>query len=241
VEIIEAICDYFNVSADYILGRTDTQNPDMDIRSICEKTGLSENLVGSLLSSNSGSFDFVFREFKVPLEKVYKNPQLMNYDERGRVIGINQQVFDEVFEGSLLDSLDFSLALNVIDNIKTAGITFSDCINYFFSDIEPLFSDFAALMAVIVSFHSEKNSSDLAQIKIGDINYMSGNVVMTQGEDRKEVSVIFNGLHAIELLQAQLSHAFSELVETKWRRMVDDSELYNCKKGDPDGNDTEKE
>lgn len=49
------ICNYFGVSADYLLGRTDEKTPNMDYRSICERTGLNENSV-DILSKNR---DFV--------------------------------------------------------------------------------------------------------------------------------------------------------------------------------------
>ena len=45
---------YFDVSADWLLGLSDVKNCDMDIRAICEKTGLSEKAV-SIISQELNS------------------------------------------------------------------------------------------------------------------------------------------------------------------------------------------
>ena len=38
----KAIADFFDVSADYLLGKTNVRTPDCDLQSVCEYTGLSE-------------------------------------------------------------------------------------------------------------------------------------------------------------------------------------------------------
>lgn len=42
------LADYFNVSTDYIQGFTDTKTPNIDIKNISEKYGLSENALKNL-------------------------------------------------------------------------------------------------------------------------------------------------------------------------------------------------
>lgn len=42
-EKLSLICNYFNVSADYLLGRTDVKTPDVDRRAMCEYTGLCDS------------------------------------------------------------------------------------------------------------------------------------------------------------------------------------------------------
>ena len=49
---IMAYCEMLNCSADYLLMRTNVQNPDIDIRGIVEKTGLTENAVEGLIDSS---------------------------------------------------------------------------------------------------------------------------------------------------------------------------------------------
>ena len=50
-EFVIAYSRFFNCSADYILGLTDIRTPDVEIRRICELTGLSESVVGRLIES----------------------------------------------------------------------------------------------------------------------------------------------------------------------------------------------
>ena len=45
---IICIADYFNVSTDYLLGRTDVKTTDTTVKGICEYTGLSEETVKAM-------------------------------------------------------------------------------------------------------------------------------------------------------------------------------------------------
>lgn len=42
---LEKLCDYFGVSADYLLGRTNARTPKLKLKSVCEKVGLSDKSV----------------------------------------------------------------------------------------------------------------------------------------------------------------------------------------------------
>lgn len=50
-ERLTLLCKVLNVSSDYLLGLSDVEKPDTDMRAICEKTGLSENAVYLLCNS----------------------------------------------------------------------------------------------------------------------------------------------------------------------------------------------
>lgn len=50
---IGRIADFFNVSADYLLGRSDAWTIDNELKFVCEYTGLSEEAVQSLCSIHS--------------------------------------------------------------------------------------------------------------------------------------------------------------------------------------------
>jgi len=52
MEKIPEICKYFDVSADWLLGLSDTQSVDIELRDICKKTGLSENALLNLKRLN---------------------------------------------------------------------------------------------------------------------------------------------------------------------------------------------
>ena len=59
-EQLAKIADFFNVSADYLLGRTETKTTDIDAQFVCQYTGLSEEVIGILHRnsfSNSRSFE----------------------------------------------------------------------------------------------------------------------------------------------------------------------------------------
>lgn len=55
------IADYFNVSADYLLGRTDVKSMNLDVKAISDKTGLSESSAETLLQRHNFRF-FSFYE-----------------------------------------------------------------------------------------------------------------------------------------------------------------------------------
>lgn len=50
-----SLADRFEVSTDYLLGRTDVKSPDIDIQAICNKTGLSEGAIHKLVKLQSDS------------------------------------------------------------------------------------------------------------------------------------------------------------------------------------------
>lgn len=62
---IEKLADYFNVSTDYILGRTDVKSPDTTIQGVCELLGLSEealNVIVKLSKRGAGILnDFIVK------------------------------------------------------------------------------------------------------------------------------------------------------------------------------------
>lgn len=49
IEKIPMICDFFRVSADYLLGISDIASTDIEARDICEKTGLDDTALVNLL------------------------------------------------------------------------------------------------------------------------------------------------------------------------------------------------
>lgn len=46
---LNLIADYYGVTVDYLLGRTECRSPDIDEQAICKKTGLSEKSVKQLI------------------------------------------------------------------------------------------------------------------------------------------------------------------------------------------------
>lgn len=59
IELLAKIADFFHVSTDYLMGRTDTSTMDEDIKTACNITGLSEGAVHNLHYINfEDEFDF---------------------------------------------------------------------------------------------------------------------------------------------------------------------------------------
>ena len=52
IDKIPAICKFYEVSADWLLGLSETQSVDIEMRDICEKTGLSANALFNLIFYN---------------------------------------------------------------------------------------------------------------------------------------------------------------------------------------------
>lgn len=53
IEILHRIATYYQVSCDYLLGLSDVKTPDISIKEICQKTGLSEHVIQKLYFYNS--------------------------------------------------------------------------------------------------------------------------------------------------------------------------------------------
>ena len=86
----------FGVSADYILGLTDTKATDKDVRFICDYTGLSEKSVDAIKSTLTGAMEFsrpyfnhlaenlVFTELALYLERYSYNTMMKDFKGLGK-------------------------------------------------------------------------------------------------------------------------------------------------------------
>lgn len=63
-ETLAKIAQYFGVSADWLLGLTDTHSTDVDIQSICKHTGLSECALNALCDVDEFSMQAVNQLFE---------------------------------------------------------------------------------------------------------------------------------------------------------------------------------
>jgi len=64
VDALHKICEYFDVSADYLIGRTDTMTKNPNIAQVCNKLGLSRNAV-LLLAESYKDKKMEFNDFKL--------------------------------------------------------------------------------------------------------------------------------------------------------------------------------
>lgn len=73
IDKLLTITDYFDVSADYLIGKTDVRTQDTDVKMICDYTGLSEKAVQNLN-------DFVYYSTDTANTELYKTMlQFMEY------------------------------------------------------------------------------------------------------------------------------------------------------------------
>lgn len=52
IETLYKLAEYYNVSTDYLLGRTDVKTPDTELKTVCEVTNLSESAVNKIIKSD---------------------------------------------------------------------------------------------------------------------------------------------------------------------------------------------
>lgn len=70
---LEKLADYFNVSTDYILGRTDVKSPDTKIQGVCEYLGLTEqavNILAELSKHHSNLSDFIIKHLTAIINEI---------------------------------------------------------------------------------------------------------------------------------------------------------------------------
>ncbi|MCR4861888.1 MAG: helix-turn-helix domain-containing protein [Ruminococcus sp.] len=102
-EFLFNIAEFYGVSIDYLLGRTDTRSPNPDIQSACEYTGLSEKAVDII--KNLPILDF----------------NVMDYGELSRLKALDMIINSKYFR-KLLDSVceySFVINNNPVTEVKT--------------------------------------------------------------------------------------------------------------------------
>ena len=91
----------FNVSADYLLGLSDTPTTDKDIQFICEYTGLDENSIEALQT---------IKNSKKSINSITLNPP--------RIQSTTQILNKLISGGTLLSIIDLSMAFNKAFNLQ---------------------------------------------------------------------------------------------------------------------------
>lgn len=96
IEALEKIADAYEVSTDYLLGRTNAKTSDIEIRTICDYLGLNDKEI-ELIKYFSGSECPTPNNFRIVLNSEWFKSFLENLDER---VDVLQDRLDSVMEDS---------------------------------------------------------------------------------------------------------------------------------------------
>ncbi|MBC3797167.1 helix-turn-helix domain-containing protein [Acetobacterium tundrae] len=82
IEKFYKIVDYFKVSADYLLGKTNVKTLDTDIQAISDKTGLSEEAIGNIkVTANTPERKDILNQF---LKSAQFNKLILDIEYAGK-------------------------------------------------------------------------------------------------------------------------------------------------------------
>lgn len=77
IDFLNSVADFFDVSTEYLLGRTDVKSMDLEIKEISNKTGLSEQSIENIIKIKSSPRNSVFFDDEVLCE--YSRIDILNY------------------------------------------------------------------------------------------------------------------------------------------------------------------
>jgi len=77
INALDKIAEYYNVSADYLLGRSDVASPNVTIQAIHEKTGLSDKAIEELMRSKS-AHEIISKDERYPSFVIMDNLNLLS-------------------------------------------------------------------------------------------------------------------------------------------------------------------
>lgn len=79
IEVLTKIADYYHVSADYLLGRTNAKTTDKDVQFVCEYTGLSDESVAVLHADTFSHKDEIYPRFSTAIDFLLQGGALYEF------------------------------------------------------------------------------------------------------------------------------------------------------------------
>lgn len=76
IELLARIADFFNVSTDYLMGRTDTATMNEDIQTACKITGLSEEAINKFAKILNDNEKY---EYTITIDDIIGDYHFQNY------------------------------------------------------------------------------------------------------------------------------------------------------------------
>lgn len=119
IELLAKIADFFNVSADYLMGRTDTATLDEGIQTACKVTGLKEKsiqLISIYSHCLSEELNFVFQDYDFYELVKFLKKYAVAYKSKHNS---DRKIFDETTENAItfLELQGFIVMTNAENNI----------------------------------------------------------------------------------------------------------------------------
>ena len=132
IENLAKLSKYFGVSADYLLGLSDVQTADVDVRAVCENVGLSET-----------TCDWLFT--------LYLEPSI----QESVLKGLNTLLECDEFENLCLSINEMAEAIKILpDNSKWEPADRRKIIDYIYSENENVESNTMGLYRIINKWES---------------------------------------------------------------------------------------
>lgn len=132
---IKAYCDFFNCSTDYLLGATDVKSSDIEIRNICDRLGLTEEAVNSIIKMTGAKTGIpnvwmMPEESKAILSKILTATKFKDFIKNIKYL---DETYDKTEEKELWDELEKKIGKKRL----SAAIEWSDKLDSFYDGPDP--------------------------------------------------------------------------------------------------------
>ncbi|HMM07200.1 MAG TPA: helix-turn-helix transcriptional regulator [Clostridiales bacterium] len=257
IAFLDAAANYFEVSTEYLLGRTDIKSSDLDMKEICEKTGLSEKSISSILR---------LKDLDNSLDKLegedcpfwMSNMEMLNYiaghymfrslvSEAKIYILLSQKKEDFFYKTWLLTKKDPEWEEFIQDYGDLWEKYKEDCDLHRYrceKHLSDMLSDFHKKL-VEINFSDDEFIAKKDELEL----FLDVNSTLVKAQNIKKAIQEQMGDSSVPFVLNNnnldyYKNSISNYISGRDDAIVEKHEidnLFSVKEGDPDGNDTEKE